>query len=225
MKAKTNETTGFEILLNTLAKPDWRSGLFDVQILAYRYLQTGKERNIKLYINVIPPVACDVKQYYDVLEKKLNNIWDDVRVKIEMQKPDSAHAASVRTVVHRKCHARPKYQKKQMVRIKREVKKMWTANKYDGPQEIYKAVKLMHFLFREAFIVLRKSLKEDSYNAVPDILQIGGRPVQKTTIFEYHEDKNGYYLLNDKLGGYDAWRELQYQIAPHIVQIIYRRFL
>lgn len=225
MATNTNETSGFEILLDALAKPDWRDGLFNAQTLAYRYLQTGKERDIKLNMAVIPPVTPNLRQYYLVLENKINNYWGNNGVKQEMQRLDSALAASVRSVVHRKSHARPKYQKKQMVRIKREVKKMWNNNKYDGPQEIYKAVKLMHFLFREAFVILRKSLKEDAYNAVPDVLQIGGSIVKKSTIFEYHEDRKAFFLMNNKLGGYDAWRELQLQIAPHIVRIVNRRSL
>lgn len=225
MATKTNETSGFEILLDALAKPDWRDGLFNAQTLAYRYLQTGKERDIKLSMAIIPPVTPNVKQYYLVLENKIDNYWDNNGVQQEMQMLDSALAASVRAVVHRKSHARPKYQKKQMVRIKREVKKMWNSNKYGGRQEIYKAIKLMHFLFREAFVILRKSLKEDAYNAIPDVLQIGGSPVKKSTIFEYHKDRKVFYLMNDNLGGYDAWRELQFQIAPYIVRIVNRRYL
>lgn len=225
MACNTKEPTGFEILLDALAKPAWRNGLFDAQTLAYRYLQTGKERNITLNMNIIQQVTPPVMQFCFVLENKINNIWNDYGVIQEMQRQNSALAGSVRAVVHRKSHARPKYQKKQLVRIKREIKKMWYGKKYNGPLEIYKAIMLLHFLFREAFVILRKSLKVDAYNAVPNVLQIGGQPVQKATIFEYHEDRNTFYLLTDKLGGFDAWRELQFQIAPHIVQIVNQRSL
>lgn len=213
---------GFSVLTNALNGMALRGGLFDAQALAYRKITSIQWRDTVLPVGEDEAVYDLDNDFYDALKDKFDD-WNSEAVERELR-AGSDLAQAVNSVV--KIRGKSiKRAKKQSTRVMREVNKMWKQGYYgEENKELRHALDDMHRAFRESFVNIRFTLREDAYNCIPKDLSVtlkNGDKLNVSSLYTFDEAINKYRMQDNVHLSATDLRLLQLTIAPYIFAKIY----
>lgn len=200
-----------------------KQSLIELQSKAYKFVLKNKEKNYNLRVALrdtnLPYNSCK-NDYNNLTPYIMNNLPDEV-YKI------------IRNVVHNSKNMSIKRIKKNISRIRREVKSVYRAlisandtNKYG----FLSALDAFYMAMRDSFVISRKVLPKDAYYAIPNDLteKCVSNGLQYLIKDAFVLNNNtGKYIFNGRISEeinltYADLRQINRTIAPYIFYAIHK---
>lgn len=200
-----------------------KQALIELQSKAYKYVIKNKERNYLLQVALrdtnLSYNSC--KNDYNTLTPYIMNNLSDEVIRI------------IKSVVHNSKKMSVKRIKKNLSRIRREVKGVYRTlilNNDADKFQFYNALDAFYMAVRDSFVISRKSLSKEAYNAIPNDLTencvSSGLQYIIRDVFVLNNDTGKYIFksqISDNINLTDAdLRQINRTIAPYVFFAIHQ---
>lgn len=200
---------GFYDAIRNIADPTVKEQiLINLQSHAYRSIINDDLKTLPIQIDID-----NDGDLYGIFKENYNQY-------IGMPIPEE-DAVFVSYVVPRK-NKSIKKKKKNATRIKKEMLRMCVNGFLENDDKTKKCIRDFESVIRESFVIIRKVLKEEAYNALPDQLKIlNGTSIPSNQYYVQSDVDDKTYTLNKDLviSGMDR-RFVQYQVAESVFFIV-----